>query len=444
MIELSPEIITAIMIGGVLLGVMTGFPLGAVVGSIGLISGYLVLGDATFQIIYSRVYSLAQNYPLLAVPLFTFMGIILQRSGIAAGLYDALYLLLGKFKGGLAISTVLVGTVLAACLGVVTASVTMLTLIALGPMLSKGYDKSLSSGSICAGGTLGILIPPSVMLVIYGPMAGISVGKLFMGAIFPGVILSALYCIYIGVKTFIHPELAPPLSVKERQVPLTRKMTMLVTSIIPPVILFAAVMGSIFFGIAPPTEAASVGAFASVLMALAYRKLSWKLVKYACVETMRISGFVFFIGCLAFAFVGIFMSVGGGDVITNIIMSVPFGKWGAFIVMMFIVFILGMFIDWIGIIFIMVPLLSPIAPALGFDPIWFAIMVCVNLQMSFLSPPFAISIFTCKGSAAPELGLTTADIIRGVIPFIVLIVIGIGLCILFPQLITWLPGHMIK
>ncbi|MBA7516778.1 hypothetical protein ES705_08826 [subsurface metagenome] len=252
MIELSPEIITLVMIGGILVGVMTGFPLGLVVGSIGLIVGYLLLGDATFEIIYSRLYSIAHNYPLLAVPLFTFMGIALQRSGIAERLYDALYLWLGGFRGGLGVATILFGTVLAACLGVITASVTMLTLIALRPMVTRGYDKSLASGSVCAGGTLGILIPPSVMLVIYGPMAQISVGKLFMGAIFPGLALAGLYCSYVAIRGFIHPELAPTVPAEQRRVPLIKKMRLVFTSMVPPIALVLAVLGSIFLGIAPP------------------------------------------------------------------------------------------------------------------------------------------------------------------------------------------------
>jgi len=443
LIELSPEIITIIMLGAILLCVMTGFPLGLVVGSVGLIMGYLLLGDATFEIIYTRVYSLAQNYPLLAVPLFTFMGVMLQRSGIAEGMYDALYLWLSGFRGGLAVTTVLFGTILAACLGVITASVTMLTLIALTPMIKRGYDKALASGAVCAGGTLGILIPPSVMLVIYGPMAMISVGKLFMAAIFPGLVLSGLYCAYIAIECFRHPEMGPPVPVEERQVSLSKKATKLLTSMVPPVLLILSVLGSIFLGLAPPTEAASVGAFIATLLAIAYRRFSWGLLSYTALETLRISSFVLLIGCLSFSFVGIFISAGCGEVVANVIMAAPFGRWGAFAAVMFIVFMLGFFIDWIGIVFIMVPILAPIGPALGFDPLWFGMMICINLQMSFMTPPFAVSIFVCKGSAAPELGVTLGDIMRGIIPFVVLIIVGIGLCIAFPQLILWLPGKML-
>ena len=428
---------------GILLGVLTGFPLAFVVGSIGLIMGYLLLGDATFEILYSRLYSLAQNYPLLAVPLFTFMGVVLQRSGIADGLFDALYLWLGGFRGGLAVSTVIFGTILAACLGVITASVTMLTLIALTPMLKRGYDKSLATGAVCAGGTLGILIPPSVMLVIYGPMAMVSVGKLFMAAIFPGLLLGGLYCLYVAVRCWIQPQLGPAVPVEDRQVPLAVKTKMLLYSLVPPMVLILSVLGTIFFGIAPPTEAAAVGAFAAVLLTLAYRKFSWGMLSHTALETLRVSSFVLLIGCLSFAFVGVFISTGCGDVVGTAIMNAPGGRWGAFVVVMVIVFLLGMFIDWIGIVFIMVPILAPIGPELGFDPLWFGMMICINLQMSFMTPPFAVSIFVCRGTAAPELGVTIGDIIRGVIPFVGIIMVGMAFCIAFPQLILWLPAKML-
>lgn len=430
------------MIAGILLGVMTGFPLAFVVGSIGLIMGYVLLGNAAPEILYSRLYSLSLNYPLLAVPLFTFMGVVLQRSGIADGLFDALYLWLGGFKGGLAVSTVIFGTILAACLGVITASVTMLTLIALTPMVKRGYNKALATGAVCAGGTLGILIPPSVMLVIYGPMALVSVGKLFMAAIFPGLLLCTLYCTYIAVQCVRKPDWGPPVPAEERAVPFAVKTKMLLYSLVPPMLLILSVLGTIFFGIAPPTEAASVGAFAAMVLAIVYRKFSWNMLKGTALDTLRVSAFVLMIGCLSFAFVGVFISAGGGDVVSRVILATPGGRWGAFLMVMFIVFILGMFIDWIGIVFIMVPILAPIGPELGFDPLWFGMMICVNLQMSFMTPPFAVSIFVCRGTAAPELGVMMSDIIRGVIPFVALIVLCLVLCTVFPQIILWLPAQM--
>ncbi len=441
---MSAEMLTAVMIAGIVIGVMTGFPLAFVVGSVGFIAGYLVLGDAAFEILYQRVFSLSLNYPLLAVPLFTFMGVVLQRSGIAEGLFDALYLWLGGFRGGLAVSTVLFGTILAACLGVITASVTMLTLIALSPMVQRGYSKPLAAGSVCAGGTLGILIPPSVMLVIYGPMAMLSVGRLFMAAIVPGLLLATLYCVYIAVRCLIQPDIAPPVPVSERQVSFGFKTKLLLKSILPPGLLIVSVLGTIFFGIAPPTEAASVGATAAVVLSIIYRKFSWAMLKHAALETFRVASFVLLIGCLSFAFVGIFIRLGGGRVVSDAILAAPGGRWGAFFLVMFIVFLLGMFIDWIGIVFIMVPIIAPIGPSLGFDALWFGMMIIVNLQMSFLTPPFAVSIFVCRGTAPPHLGLTISDVIRGVIPFVGVIVVVLVLCAAFPQLLLWLPGQMVR
>jgi len=444
LIDLSAEMITLLMVSGIIVGVMTGFPLAFVVGSVGLIMGYLLLGNAAFEILYSRLYSLSLNYPLLAVPLFTFMGVVLQRSGIADGLFDALYLWLGGFRGGLAVSTIIFGTVLAACLGVITASVTMLTLIALTPMVKRGYNKSLASGAVCAGGTLGILIPPSVMLVIYGPMAMVSVGKLFMAAILPGLLLCTLYCVYVALACVKNPDWGPPVPKEDRNVPLAVKTKMLLYSLVPPGLLILSVLGTIFFGIAPPTEAASVGAFAAMVLAIVYRKFSWVILKGTCLDTLRVSAFVLMIGCLSFAFVGVFISAGCGSVVAKVILATPGGRWGAFFMVMFIVFILGMLIDWIGIVFIMVPILAPIGPQLGFDPLWFGMMICVNLQMSFMTPPFAVSIFVCRGTAAPELGVTMSDIIRGVIPFVGLIIVALMLCTAFPQIILWLPSHMLS
>ncbi len=444
LIELSPEIVTSLMFGGVLSLVLTGFPIGFVIGSVGLIFGYLLFGgDITFHILYTRLYSLSLNYPYLAVPLFTFMGVVLQYSGIVEELYKALYETLSGFRGGLAVVTIVFGTVLAACLGVITASVTILTLIAMAPMVKRGYDKSLAAGTVCAGGTLGILIPPSIMLVVYGPQAGLSVGKMFMAAFLPGLLLSTLYITYIVIRCYLHPEVGPPIPLEKRQVSSIQKISKLLRSLLPPVLLILAVLGTIFTGIAPPTEAAAMGSLAAVLLAIAYRKFSWYLVKHAAIETLRISAFVVLIAGMCYAFVGVFMSAGCGEVVSNVIMSVPGGRWASFAVVMLIVFLLGMFIEWIGIVFIIVPIFTPIIKALGFDPLWAGMMICINLQMAFLTPPMAMSIFVCRGTAPAELGITMNDIIKGVIPFVIIIMISLALCIVFPQIITWLPAQMI-
>ncbi len=444
MVELSPEIITILMFGGLLVGILFGYPLAIVIGGVGLFAGILFLGPMVFKMFPLRVLGLMSSYVLLAVPLFIFMGNMMEISGTAERLFGALYLWLGGLRGGLAIATVLMGTILAACVGIIAASTIMMGLIALPSMLQRGYSREVATGSVCAGGTLGILIPPSVMLVFYGPMSSLSVGKLMMGAFMPGLLLSVLYISYIGIRCIIRPEDGPPMPPEERAVPILKKISILLGGLVPPVFIILAVLGSIFFGIAAPTEAAALGALAATILALAYRRLTWETLTKSMLQTLKITCMAFLIVWGATMFTGTFLRVGGGDVVTNLVLAMPGGRWGAFWVIMFIIFILGMFIDWMGILFVMVPIVTPIGDVLGFDPIWFALMVCVNLQMSFMTPPFAYAIFFLKGISKPEWGVTTAHIIRGVIPFVALIIIGIVLCAVFPQIILWLPNMMIK
>lgn len=444
MFELSAELVAFLMLGGVFTLVLTGFPIAFVIGSVAFIVGILIFGPTTtYHILYSRFYDLSLNYPYLAVPLFTFMGVILQHSGITKDLYESLYESLGRLRGGLAIVTVVFGTILATCLGVIAASVTILTLIALGPMVTRGYDKPLAAGSIVASGTLGILIPPSIMLVVYGPQAGISIGQMFMGAVFPGLMLAASYVVYIVVRCWRNPDLGPAIPADQLTPFSTQKLWRLLKSLVPPIFLILAVLGTIFSGIAPPTEAAAVGCLASIILAIAYGKFSFGLLKHASIETLRVSAFVVMIAALCYAFVGVFMSAGSGDVVSSLILAVPGGKWASFAMIMAIVFMLGLFIEWIGIVFIIVPIFSPILTELGFNPLWAGMMICINLQMAFQTPPMAMSIFVLKGTAPEELGLTMADIIKGVIPFVLIIMAVLFLCTLFPGIITWLPEQML-
>lgn len=444
MIEMSAELVTFLMLGGVFVLVLTGFPIAFIIGSVAFLVGTFALGpNTTYHILYSRFYDLSLNYSYLAVPLFTFMGVILQHSGITKELYDNLYDALGSLRGGLAIVTVIFGTILATCLGVIAASVTILSLMALAPMVNRGYDKALSSGVIVASGTLGILIPPSIMLVVYGPQAGLSIGQMFMGAFFPGLLLSALYILYVATRCFLNPKLGPPIS-REEMTPFSmQKILRLLVSLLPPVVLILAVLGSIFAGVAPPTEAAALGCSASILLAILYRRFRWQVIQTAAIETLRVSAFVVMIAALSYAFVGIFMNAGCGEVVTNIILAIPGGKWASFAVIMLIVFMLGMFIEWIGIVFIIVPIFSPIFTQLGFNPLWAGLMVCVNLQMAFMTPPMAMSIFVLKGAAPKELNISMGDIIKGVIPFVLLVMFALLILTIFPEIITWLPEKMI-
>jgi len=442
-LELSPLAVVLIMFGALLVGVLLGYPLFYSLGAVALLVGLITIGPPVFKILHLRVLGQLYNYTFLAVPLFVFMGIMVEKSGAAEKLYDGILMTFGGVRGGLAIGTILMGTVLAACVGVVAASVTTMALIAAPTMLKRGYQKELTAGCICAGGTLGILIPPSIMLVIYGPMAQISVGKLFMAAFIPGFLLSALYCIYVIVLCILNPNLGPAIPKEERNVPFGKKTIMLLTSLVPPAVLVFSVLGVIFFGIAPPTEAAAVGALVATLLAAAYRKLNFAVLRETARETLKLTSAVLLIAAASFAFTGVFLNAGCGNVVKEFILATPGGRWGAFLMIMFVCFILGMFIDWMGIIFIIVPIVTPVVPALGFDPLWFAMMICVNLQMSFMTPPFAYAIFFTRAAAPPELGLTTGDIIKGVIPFVILIVVGLVFCGVFPQLILWLPSQMI-
>lgn len=444
MIDLSPQVLTAIMLGGVFIGVLTGYPLGFIVGALALGVGFTVFGPQVVDVIYTRVYGILTNYILIAVPLFVFMGVMLERSGIAEKLYDALYVWLGGLRGGLAIVTVLMGTILAATVGIIAASITMLAMAVLPSMLRRGYSKSLATGAVTAGGCLGILIPPSIMLVLYGPMAGISVGKLFFGAFLPGFTLSGLYVIYIVVRSYFQPHIAPAVPIEERNIPFRKKTWMLFVAVGPVAILIMSVLGVIFLGIAPPTEAAGVGAFVATLLTIIYGRFSWRVLKECALLTMRACGFIFVIVTMAVAFTAVFLGGGGREVMQDIIMAAPGGKWGVFAVIMFMIFIMGMFIEWIGIVYIMVPIITPIAAAAGFDILWFSIMVCVNLQMAFMTPPFASGIFICRGAADPALGITMGDVVRGVLPHVALIIVGLVLFTIFPQIITWLPEQMIR
>ncbi len=444
MIDISPTLVVIIMLGGLLALVMSGFPLAYVVGFLAFVVGFAIYGENVAQMFYIRTYKLMMNYVLLAVPLFVFMGSMLERSGIIERLYESLYLWFAGFRGGLALVTIMVGTVMAATVGIITASVTLLTLVALPSMVKRGYDRAFAAGACTAGGILGILIPPSIMIVVYGPMAEISVGKLFFGAFIPGFILSGMYVTYIIVRSFAQKNLAPAVPVEQRTMAFWAKTKMLAVSVVPVGILILSVLGVIFLGIAPPTEAAGVGAFMATMLTIAYGRFSWAVLRDVSTMTLKLAGFIFLVGVMSYTFTGIFLGARGGEVVTDLIMGMPGGRWGAFAVIMFIIFMLGFFIDWIGILFIMVPIITPVFEVLGFDPVWAAIMVCVNLQTSFMTPPFAMGIYICKGAADPSLNVTVAHIIRGVIPYVIMIVIVLGLLAAFPQLITWLPAQMIQ
>jgi tripartite ATP-independent transporter DctM subunit len=439
---MSAEWTVVLMFAGLFVGIFHGYPTAFVLGGLAMIFGYFLQGMEVFGFFIVRLEGVMKNYDLLAVPLFLFMGVFIEKSGVAERLFSALYLLLGGLRGGLGISTIVICAVFAAATGVVGASEITIGLMALPAMLSRGYSIPLTCGAICAGGTLGILIPPSVMIVVYGPIAGLSVGKLFLAAVFPGVLLASLYILYIGIRCHFRPHEGPPMPAEERTMSAGKKVVLLLTSVVPPAVLIMAVLGSIFLGIAAVTEAAAVGAIAGMVLAAVYGRLSVSLFKEACIQTLVITSMILMIAVAAAFFSTVFVAVGGDEVICNLFLKLPLGRWGILFSIMMLLIVLGAVLDWIAIVFIVVPLITPIAEALGFDPIWFATLVMVNLQISFLTPPFAYSIFYLKGITPPE--VRTTDIYRGVIPFVCMQVIGLALCVAFPVLVTFLPGLMIK
>lgn len=439
----SPEILLIILFVGLIIGLAIGFPVPFVMLGISLIVGVMGAGSGFFHMMILRVFETMENYILAAIILFVYMGIMLERSGAAERLFSSTHILLGGLRGGLALAAVAVCTVMAAATGIMGAPVIIMGLFALPEMLKRGYDKALSAGTICAGGTLGILIPPSIMLVVYGPMAGVSVGRLFMAAILPGLTLSALYGIYIIFRCFLRPELGPALPPEQRALPVGKKLLMIVTSMFPTLFLILAVLGTIFFGVAAPTEASAVGAFASILLALSYRKLNWKTFRDSVYQTLRISSMIMLIVAAAFVFTGTFMLVGGGDLVKDFLLGLPIGRWGILAIMMAAFFIFGLFMEWVGIVPILVPIFTPVIAQLGFDPLWAAMLFCVTMQTSFLTPPMAPALFYIKG-VAPRGVDFGKHIVAGTIPFVVLQLVGVALLATFPQLALWLPNLMIR
>lgn len=425
-----------VMFAALFMLLLVGFPVAFTLGAVALGFGSVFLGLDFFNLLPLRIWGIMTNFTLLAVPLFVFMGVILEKSGIAEELLEAMGRLFGRIRGGLAISVVAVGALLAATTGVVGASVVTMAVIALPAMLKHGYAPTLASGTIAASGTLGQIIPPSIILILLGDVIGVSVGQLFIAAAVPGLILVFSYAVYIGFTAWRHPELAPAI----KQDPNDEYLGLqIIKSLLPPLALVLAVLGSIFFGIASPTESAAVGALGAMLLALIQGKLNLANLQQALQQTTRLTSMVFLILIGATAFGLVFVGMGGDNLVFTIFNSLPGGKWSFLIVSMLLIFVLGFFLDFIEICFIVVPIIAPIAIHLELNPLWFALLIALNLQASFLTPPFGFSLFYLKASA-PTLELTT--IYRGVIPFIVIQVAILAILISFPALALWLPSLM--
>ncbi len=383
-----------------------------------------------FSMMPFRIYSIMTNTILMAVPLFILMGIVLQKSDLAERLLESMGVLFGKVRGGVAISTVIVGTLLAASTGVVGASVVAMGVISLPVMLKYGYSKRLATGTICAAGTLGQIIPPSIVLIILGDVFQLPVGDLFQAALWPGMVLVGCYILYILVISFLKPEVAPPVTIREEDK--KGSFGRALFAIIPPMTLIVMVLGSIFAGIATPTESASVGALGAMILAAMYRELSWQIVMDSCLETVKITAMVFAILIGATAFSMVFVYTGADTIVEQFLTGLPGDKWGFLILSMLAIMFLGFFIDFIEISYIVVPILLPIADSIGINPMWFAILIAMNLQTSFLTPPFGFSLFYLKGVCPPE--VRTVDIYKGVMPFILIQVMVLISIVVFPHL----------
>ena len=421
------------------IGLVTGQELAFVLGGAGVIIGYTAWGEPGLQIAMTKVYDQMQSYSMVAIPMFVLMANFLTHSKVADGLFESVRYLFGPFKGGLGVAVILVSTVFAATTGIVGASVVTMGMLSMPVLLRSGYNKSLAAGMVCAGGSLGILIPPSIMLVSMGSFAQLSVGKIFFAAIIPGLTLSLGYIIYIIVITRIHPDYGPAMSEEElAEMPLKKRITGSLVNLIPPLLLIFAVLGSIFLGIATPTEAAGVGAFFSLIMAICYKQFSFQMLKESLLDTAKTTAMVFIILFGASAFTGIFLSLDGDVIISNWVLGMGLGKWGALAIMLIIVFLLGMFIDWLGIVMIVFPIFLPLMKAFGFDTLFIVAVTAVILQTCFMTPPFGFALFYIKGIVPDEVKIS--DIYKGVIPFIAIIILVVVLCIAFPdQMIYMLP-----
>lgn len=435
--EVAALLMFVALIGMLLLG----YPVAFSIGAVALLFGIPALGLEFFDLLPLRIWGVMTNFTLLAVPLFVFMGVMLEKSGLAEDLLETMGLLFGRIHGGLLISVVVVGGLLAATTGVVGATVVTMGVIALPSLLKHGYSPPLACGTIAASGTLGQLIPPSIILILLGDVIGVPVGRLFAGAVVPGLLLIFIFIIFILVFSRLRPELVPlPDKSKLRDQSDSNLGLRVLRGLLPPLALVVAVLGSIFFGIASPTESAAFGAIGAVILSGMNKRLSFKQMNSAALDTMRLTSMVFMILIGATAFGLVFRGMGGDGLLEELMLQLPGGQWGFLAASMLLIFLLGFFLDFLEICFIVVPILSTIAISIGVDPLWFAILIAVNLQTSFLTPPFGFSLFYLKASAPASISIN--DIYKGVMPFIFIQAFLIIIIISFPKLTLWLPDLM--
>jgi tripartite ATP-independent transporter DctM subunit len=435
---MSEPILGLVSLGLLFVGILAGYPMAFTFIFIGLVFGYFGMGERVVNLLQFQFFALMRNTTMAAIPLFLFMGFLLERSGLMERMFMALRLLLGRVRGSLYLVVLIVATVFAAATGIVGASVTVLGVMAAPIMTASGYDTRLSAGAIGAGGTLGVLIPPSILLIVLGPVIGVPVSDLFTAAIIPGLLLSVVYILYTLIRSYLRPELGPPVSFAELgETTLPEKLKELMLGIVPVVGIIGATLGAIVSGLATPTDAAACGALAALVLALLYRKMTWEAFKYCVYNTILLTAMIMFLLASANFFGAVFSRLGSAALLTDFLSGLPFPPLAMLVIMLGIVFVLGAPLEWIPIILVVVPIFLPTMVQLGFDPLWFAILVAVTLQTSWLTPPMGLSAFFLKG-VVPSWSM--GDIYLGMMQFVVLQLFVVGLLIAFPQIILWLPG----
>ena len=436
MIELDVGMATLAIFGTLMVILALGVPFSFAIGGVALLYTYLLWGEGGLNVVATQTLGLMRSTVLLSLPMFFLMASLLQRSGVADAMYDLMYAVMGRLRGGLCAGTVLICMVFAAMAGISGAATVSMALIALPSMLNRQYDKQIAIGAIAAGGALGILIPPSVTMIVYGVLAEVSVGRLFAGGILPGILLGSLFITYILVRCHFQPSLGPRIP-PEETIPIMQVLPRF-KALILPLFLVMSALGTIFSGAATPTEAAAVGALGAVICSAINRTLSWSLLKYCTRETLRLTSMVLWIAMTATWLSSLYAAVGGSDYINQFIGALNVSPWVVLITLQLLLFVLGMIMETNGIIFITVPIMVPIIAALGFDPVWFGVLFIMNMEMGLLTPPFGLNLFYIKGVAPP--GVTMSDIWKSVAPYVALQAVGLIICMVFPDIVTVIPN----
>jgi len=420
---------------------LTGLPLAFATGAVAVVFALALFGVPGLTLIISRVFTLMGNYVLVSVPLFIFMACILERAGVAESIFRTVYVWSGRLRGGLAVAVIISCALMAAMVGVIGAEIVTMGVVALPAMLSRGYRKDLALGSICAGGGLATLIPPSVVLIMWGLTAGVSIGQLYMAGVVPGLMLAALYIAYIATRCHLQPEIAPLASAEERSIPLAEKLAMLKELGLPALVAFS-VLGSLYLGWATPTEAAGVGVIGAMIAAAVNRRMTWANFRIALADTAKVSAMLYWLFFGSSALIGVYTLAGGTKLIQDAMTGLPVSPIFVIVLMQIIWILLGCFIDWIGILLLTAPIFVPVAAALGFDLVWLGVLFCMNMQISYISPPFGPAAFYLKGVTPKDVTLT--EIFGSIWPYLGLQLVGLGLVITFPQIALWLPGTMTR